>query len=103
MDEIWKTIIKYPDYQISDFGRIKSFRKTKKGRILKPYKDSEGYYKIDLFNEFEGKSKKIHILLYETFNKEIMDIDEIIHHIDGNKENNSLENFRKMIKSEHHS
>lgn len=51
--EQWKIIVGYPDYQVSDMGRVKS---TKKGeRILKPFIDRYGYCWVS----FSGDSKKV--------------------------------------------
>ena len=32
--EIWKQIKDYPGYEVSNWGRIKSFKQDKKGKIL---------------------------------------------------------------------
>ncbi len=48
LKEEWKIISGYIDYQVSNFGRIKSFRRTNKkhGKILNPSKDGGGYLHI---------------------------------------------------------
>ena len=49
LKEIWKVIEDYPDYAISNFGRVKRIV-TRKGLItekyLKSWKDSRGYLQI---------------------------------------------------------
>ena len=51
MEEIWKRIEDYPNYEVSNMGRVKSFAKNKKGVILKGRKHKEGYTFISLVNE----------------------------------------------------
>ena len=54
--EIWKEIEEYNgDYFISNFGRVKSFKKDKEGGILKFSEDNSGYYRLQLYKN--GKSK----------------------------------------------
>jgi hypothetical protein len=46
IEEEWKTIEGFPDYEISNFGRCKSYKRYKQGRILKVHKicgKSEAY------------------------------------------------------------
>lgn len=102
-NETWKTIEDFPEYQVSNYGIIKSFKQDKiSGKILKPYKNNENYYVIDLYNIFGRKVKKVHILLFESFIGKIPK-NYVVHHIDFIKENNNLNNFKLMSKSEHHS
>lgn len=81
--EIWKTIKNFPDYQISSYGRIKSFKKWRGTdvRILKQREDKDEY----LFVKLDKINKYIHILLYETFNNYKLKNNECIHHKDENK------------------
>jgi len=102
--EIWRKINKFPDYAVSDFGkikRIKSGRNTYNGKILKQNKNNRGYLTICLYENKKHYSRCIHILIYETFNNYKLKDDECIHHIDGNKENNNIDNLVKMIKINH--
>jgi len=99
-NEIWIEIDGYDgDYQISNFGRVKSF-KCNKERILEPWIDS-GYYIVCLSKNKKGKNKLIHVLMYTHF---ISKIPEgcVIHHIDKTKDN-FMSNLQVMSKSEHHS
>ncbi len=59
MIEEWKIIKDFPDYQVSNLGRIKSFKKWNDGlkeRILKLGKGSRGYFHIVVRN---SKNKKM--------------------------------------------
>jgi hypothetical protein len=102
-NEIWKTIKDYSDYQISNYGRIKSFKLDKiNGKIRKLTKMTIGYFCIILSKNGIEKLKYIHILKYETF-VGVIPKGYIVHHIDGNPENNDLDNFRLMSEEEHKS
>lgn len=59
---ILKKLKEFPDYEISEYGDIYSY-KNNKIRKLKPYLDSKGnYYMIKLFN-FKGK--RVHIGIHQ--------------------------------------
>jgi predicted XRE-type DNA-binding protein len=100
-NEVWKTIEDYPDYQVSNLGRVKSFKRYKEGRILRQNKDSSGYFYIVLCKNRKVKNKSIHILLFEIFNNYKLKSNECIHHINENKEDNYYENLNLMTKKEH--
>jgi len=100
--EVWKDIEEYGgDYQISNYGRIKSFKQRKEGKILSQNKNSAGYLCVGLCKNRKGEPKLIHDLLFETFNNYKLKENECIHHIDFNKLNNDLNNFQLMTISEH--
>jgi len=103
MQEIWKTINGFEDYQISNFGRVKSLKKWHgtNERVLKPYKDSGGYFHVKLCKNGKPKNKQIYTLMYESFNNYKLKENECIHHIDFTKDN-YLDNFQMMTISEHH-
>jgi len=99
--EIWKKIDEYDgDYQVSIYGRIKSFKQYKDGKILKQNTDNKGYLYVRLYKNKKYKSKRIHLLLYESF-CEKLNGNECIHHSDKNSMNNSYDNLQKMTRSEH--
>jgi hypothetical protein len=100
--EIWKVIKDFPDYSVSNLGRVKSFKKYRRTNenILKQHKNYK-YFFIVLQKNRKDKYKKVHILVYETFNDYKLKSDECVHHIDFTKENNCLENLIVMSKKEH--
>ncbi len=103
-NEVWKVITDFPDYSVSNLGRIKSFKKWHgtDSRILKQQKRKE-YFKVDLFEAKKCVSIQVHTLIYETFNNYKLKDNECIHHTNGDKENNIFENLEKMSKYEHQS
>lgn len=60
--------------------------------------DKNGYHKI---NVGIRKRKKLHRYIMEQHLGRTLSKDEIVHHIDGNKHNNSIENLVVMTNAEH--
>ena len=93
--QIWKKIEDYPDYEVSNFGQIKSF-KANKPIILKqglsgpkPYQ----YLMVSLSKTKKSKSQKIHRLVLLHFEGPCPDGMEGCHDKAG-KEDNSIWNLR---------
>ena len=61
--------------------------------------DDRGYYRI--VSRKEGnRNKRLHRLIWEAYNGELPE-DMVIHHIDGNKTNNDINNLEVLSKSDH--
>ena len=87
--ENWKAVNGYEGlYEVSDKGRVKGL---KRNRILKNIVDSLGYVRVSLCKENKIKAHKIHRLVAEHFLKPSEY--KVVNHIDGNKENNSVDNL----------
>ena len=104
--EIWKDIIGYNGlYQVSNFGRVKSLsRRTSDGRNIKEKiistKNSKGWYlTFKAANDRVYKTLSIHKLVAVHFIPNIKNKPEI-NHIDGNKQNNFVENLEWVTPSE---
>ena len=101
--ELWKQIENFQDYEVSNLGRIKSFKKWNGTdcRILKQRQNNRGYLFVKLYKNRKKERKQIHILLFETFNDYKLKENEVIHHLNKNKLDNIIINLQKMNKSEH--
>jgi len=91
--EIWKTIKEFEDYEISNFGRVKSL-KFGKEKILKQNIDSTKYYAVVLSNGILIKTIKIHVLVAIAFLNHIpCGMKFVINHKNFNKSDNRVENL----------
>lgn len=103
MKEIWKIIDNFPNYQISNFGRVMSLAKKDKPLIMAPHIGGGGYYSVNLHRKVEGKKvierKYIHRLVAEAFIPNPLNRTEI-NHIDGDKTNNHITNIEWITHSE---
>lgn len=96
-DEIWVEIQNYPNYIISNMGRVLNIRtKTLKKTPL----DNNGYPHVSLWANNKGKTFQVHRLEFLSFYPEENLDGFVINHIDGNKENNKLNNLEKITYKE---
>lgn len=99
MEEIWKDIKGYEGlYQVSNLGNIKSLPKKTNNQysykeiFLKKALDNNGYLKVSLHKNKKQITKVIHKLVAEAFIKNPNNYN-VINHIDGNKQNNRIDNL----------
>ena len=98
MTEVWKNINDFPNYEVSNLGRV---RNEASKRILKDAIDSStGYFKVSLQKNGKGHTKSVHRLVAETFLGLPSNSDMQVNHIDGNKSNNAVDNLEWVTKSE---
>ena len=93
LNEEWKDIKGYEGmYQISNKGRVKSFRIDKTGKLLS-IRLVRGYPKVTFKINGISKDYYVHRLELETF-KPVDNMENLdVNHIDENKENNNLFNL----------
>lgn len=108
MTETWKKIKDFPNYMISNKGRVWSKTKIvssprgkylKKGRILKSHDDKRGYLTIVLINGKGRKNCKIHRLVAEAFLKN-PELKREVNHINGIKADNEVSNLEWVTSKE---
>ena len=98
-NEIWRDVVGYEGlYQVSNFGRVKSFQKNKV-KILKSNVGIGGYLRVILCKDFDKKNCFVHVLVAKAFipNPEGK---KQVNHRDGNKENNLVSNLEWMTPKE---
>jgi hypothetical protein len=102
MEEIWKDIEGYEGlYQVSNLGRVKSLKKkySKEDRIRKLRLDKDGYLVVSLWKYGKPKTMKVHRLIAISFIENIEN-KSFVNHLDGIKNNNSIENLEWVTASE---
>lgn len=98
MQEIWKDIKDYEGlYQISNLGRVKSFRASSKygnpkEMLLKPSLISSGYYVVTLYSKENRRKYQVHRLVATAFIENPNNL-PCVNHKDENKLNNCVENL----------
>lgn len=97
MEEIWKDIKGYEGYyQVSNLGRVQSIKKRK---IFRNNKNSRGYIVVTLTKNNIERSFAVHRLVAQTFINNPDNLPQV-NHIDGNKQNNKVENLEWCTQKE---
>lgn len=104
--EIWKDIPGIPNYQASNFGRIKRLRHTRtykkysctfKEKLLKLTITAFGYLHVNI----HSRCYLVHRLVLLAFVGPVPK-GLVTNHIDGNKQNNKIENLEITTYTENH-
>jgi len=92
--EIWKNVLEYEDYQVSNLGNFK-----KGNKIINGCKDKNGYLISTFRNTGIAKTVKLHRLVLLTFIQNI-DNKPQVNHINGIKSDNRVNNLEWCTHSE---
>lgn len=105
MSECWWDIDEYGGkYQVSSFGRIKSFanngkKRSEQGKIMNDYLTDRGYVRVTLRDGVTTKYLRVHRLVAFAFLDNPYNYTEL-NHIDGDKTNNHVDNLEWCTRSE---
>ena len=89
--EIWRTPIdkdiKYENYQVSNYGRLKNlnYRNTGRERMMNPWEDKDGYFKIGLRKNRKTDFILVHRLVAQTFLPNPENLPQVNHKIEGDE------------------
>ena len=105
MNEIWKDVLGYEGlYQVSNLGRVKSLPKYDRlgrfhtERIKSQVNNGNGYLVVNLKHNGKQQMRSVHRLVADAFMNNTNNYTDI-NHIDGNKQNNHLENLEFCTRS----
>lgn len=102
-EEKWLPIPGFPGYEVSDQGRVRSYwngfgagtrgLQEKPRRVLVPFLNHNGYFRVNLWKDGRRHSRKIHRLVLVSFVGPPPERTEA-RHLDGNRQNNFLINLQ---------
>jgi len=97
-DEIWRPIKDFPDYEVSNLGRVRSFKRSPQGKILSPV-EGRGYFHVGLWKNECMTTMSVHVLVIEAF-KGSRPPGYEVSHLDNDGTNNHIDNLEWMTHSE---
>lgn len=93
--EKWLKTASNPNYVVSNSGRVRREGSEKDCSV----RDRKGYLAVDLYQDGERCTKRVHRLVAEAFVPNPYNKSEV-NHIDGNKHNNCASNLEWVTSSE---
>ena len=104
MKEEWRVIEDFPDYAVSNLGRVKRAKDNARGNVkagimLRQNLKRNGYLQVTLTNGQTTKSMGVHRIVLFSFHGLPINGQQA-NHKDGNKQNNSISNLEWVSPSE---
>lgn len=97
LDEEWRSIPGYPNYEISNFGRVFNSRHR---RFLKIRINNDGYEEVGLYHNGVERKVKVHRLVAMSFIPRRDPSAKDVNHDDGDKRYNHAHNLDWVTKRE---
>ena len=104
MDEIWRTVTRNPNYEVSNLGRVRrsiASQGTWANRIIAGCPNRKGYIYVDLYENDKRKRSYVHDIVCEAFHGP-RPIGFTVAHEDGVNSNNASENVSWKTQSDNH-
>jgi len=90
MKERWKTIDRFEEYSVSNYGRIRS---DKYGRVLAVSENQSGLVQVGLMRDGIQHHRSVPLLVAKAFLKPVEGPFDTPINLDGDRHNNRLENL----------
>ena len=90
MQEEWKQIQEYPNFEVSNHGRVRNIQKDK---VISNSRNKHGYYTVRLAKDGIQKTHNLHSLVARYFVPNPFRF-IVVDHIDRNRLNNLYSNLR---------
>ena len=90
MQEEWKQIQEYPNFEVSNHGRVRNIEKDK---VISNSRNKHGYYTVRLAKDGIQKTHNLHSLVARYFVPNPFRL-IVVDHIDRNRLNNLYSNLR---------
>lgn len=106
---MWKTIKQNEYYQVNENGEIRRIGYSKtdtchkyitEPKLVKQYKDKDGYLRVHLSKNSKVKQYMVHRLVAQHFIENDNPLRNQINHLNGNKQDNRVENLEWCTQSE---
>ncbi len=100
--ELWRPIVGYEGvYEVSNAGRIRSFRVDKdEGRLLTPGLSQTGYLSVVLYKDGRHRTMNVHTAVIEAF-RGPRPLKHETNHKNGVKTDNDIRNLEYLSASDH--
>ena len=89
-DEVWATIEWFPEYEVSNYGRV---RTNKSGRILRQNVNQSGLLQVGLMHEGVQKHRSVPLLVAKAFLPVPPGPFDTPINLDGDRSNNRVDNL----------
>ena len=91
--ERWLPVVGFPGYEVSDLGRVRSYRRSSVPRLLKPSpRQVDGHLQVTLMADGARHNRKAHQLVLEAFVGP-RPYGKVSRHLDGIPHHNELSNL----------
>lgn len=90
MEEIWIDVFEFPNYSVSNHGRV---RNNERERLVKLSKTKQGAMKVNFALRGRQYTRSVKVLVAENFVDGRTYIFDTPMHLDGNQENNNSDNI----------
>lgn len=102
----WRPVVGFPGYEVSDTGRVRSWRRVWAGlaklpTVLAPMPDKDGYHRCNLTRDGRQHTRRVAHIVAEMWHGP-RPAGFVLRHLDGCRTNNTPANLRWGTHQENH-